>query len=172
MSIRVLGWVAGGLVVAIVLAGSGWGLSHPSAANVSTIRAGELAPRLSIETFEGHVLSLDGFRGRPVVLNFWASWCVPCREEAPILAAAAAAHPDLQFLGANFKDAPQPAKDFQTEVGSPYPVGPIVRGSYTAFGVTAPPETFFIDRRGRLVSREVGALDTKRLAVYLSQVGL
>ncbi len=172
MTIRILGWAAGGLVVAIVLAGAGWGLSHPSAANVSAIRAGELAPRLSIQTFDGQGLSLESFRGRPVVLNFWASWCVPCRDEAPVLAAAARVHPEVQFLGANFKDALQPAKDFQAEVRSPYPVGPIVLGSYTAFGVTAPPETFFIDRRGRLVSREVGALDAKRLDVYLSQVGL
>ena len=155
----------------LVLMGAlGWGLTHPANKAPATL-VGSPAPGLAIRTFDGMVYDLAELRGTPIVLNFWASWCVPCRQEAPVLDAAARSHTGrIQFLGANFQDTDSAARAYEAEVNDPYPVGPIIRGSYHDFGVTAPPETFFIDRQGNVISQFAGPFSDKVLAVYLSQL--
>lgn len=71
------------------------------------------------------------------------------------------------FLGADIKDTEQPARAYLAELQVPYPAGPILRGSERDYAVTAPPETFFIDRRGTIVARILGAVDAKRLDLYM-----
>jgi len=91
-----------------------------------------------------------------VVLNFWASWCGPCRKEIPALAAFRAANPDLAVVGVSYQDDPADALAFAEETGADWPSviddGPI--GS--AFGVPGLPATFFIDAEGRVVGRILG----------------
>ena len=145
-------------MLAVLMAGLGWGLIHAASKAPATL-VGRPAPELAIRTFDGRVYDLAQLRGTPVVLNFWASWCVACRQEAPVLAAAANRSAGrIQFLGADFQDSDQAAKAYEAEIKDPYPVGPIIRGSYRDFGVTAPPETFFIDRQGRVRFKVVGGL--------------
>ena len=105
-------------------------------------------------------VTLEELRGTPVVLNFWASWCIPCKEEAPYLAAAARAHrKNVAFLGLDIQDFVQDARRFLDRLDVPYPsVRDGTDRSYTAYGLTGVPETYYIDARGRIVAHAIGAV--------------
>ena len=132
---------------------------------------GHPAPELTVQAFDGRTISVSALRGRPLVLNFWASWCVPCRQEAPVLAEAARAHAGVQFLGAGIQDSEGPARAFQRQYPAPYPVGLVTDGSYLHYGVTGPPETYFIDSAGIVRYRYLGPLDAPTLLAYLGRIG-
>jgi cytochrome c biogenesis protein CcmG/thiol:disulfide interchange protein DsbE len=115
----------------------------------------------------GTELSLGELRGTPFVLNFWASWCVPCREEAPILERGwrrFGPH-GILFLGLNMQDLTSDAHSFLEEFAITYPTirdqGNDVAQSY---GVTGVPETYFISARGRVVDHVIGVVDPSQLA--------
>jgi cytochrome c biogenesis protein CcmG/thiol:disulfide interchange protein DsbE len=170
MRLHVIGWTVGGAMLTLIMAGLGWGLIHPANKTPATL-VGKPAPQLSIRTFDGRIYDLAQLSGTPIVLNFWASWCVACRQEAPVLGAAAKQYAGrVQFIGADIQDSDQAARTYEAEIKDPYPVGPIVRGTYHDFGVTAPPETFFIDRQGNVISQFAGPFSDKFMAIYISQL--
>jgi cytochrome c biogenesis protein CcmG/thiol:disulfide interchange protein DsbE len=99
-------------------------------------------------------LSLTAFRGRPVVLNFWASWCDPCKDEAPLLESVWRRYRErgLVVLGIDFNDVRGDARRFARENRMSYPLVYDGRGAtLTDYGVVAAPETFFVARNGKLV---------------------
>ncbi len=105
-------------------------------------------------------LSLASYRGRPVVLNFWASWCVPCKEEAPLLESVWKRHRDegLVVLGVDINDLRGDARRFARENRMSYPI--VFDGigeTSTDYGLTGVPETFFIAPNGRLVCERLQA---------------
>ena len=113
-------------------------------------------PAVSAPAIDGRgVVSLAALRGRPVLINFWASWCGPCRREAPELRAFAAAHPEVSVVGVNADHGLAPAVAFARSAGWTWPsaadgeAGPIQR----RFRVAGLPQTFFVDRGGRVVQR-------------------
>lgn len=110
-------------------------------------------------------VSLTELAGTPVVLNFWASWCIPCKEEAPYLAAAARLHRrDVAFLGLDIQDLTSDARRFLERLDVPYPsVRDGSARSYTAYGLTGVPETYYIDGRGRIVAHAIGAVSRREL---------
>lgn len=110
-------------------------------------------------------VSLDELRGTPVVLNFWASWCIPCKEEAPHLATAARAYRrNVAFLGLDIQDFAADARRFLDGLDVPYPsVRDGSSRSYGAYGLTGVPETYFIDARGRIVAHATGAVSHEEL---------
>ena len=172
MKLSLAGWSLGGVLVALLLAALGWGVIHPASQGPKSV-VGAQAPDITIQSLDGREFRLADLRGTPVVLNFWASWCVPCRLEAPVLAAAARANEGrVQFLGADIQDTDEAARAYEAEIQSPYPVGPITHGSYRDFGVTAPPETFFLDSQGVVVARFLGPLDAGLIDRYLQLVGV
>jgi cytochrome c biogenesis protein CcmG/thiol:disulfide interchange protein DsbE len=112
----------------------------------------------------GPAVSLEALRGRPVVLNFWATWCVPCFQEHPVLTRTAAARRDVAFYGVVYQDEEQRIVEFLQRQGSAYPtlVDP---GSRTAiaYGIAGVPETYFIDARGTIVDKWSGPLSQDML---------
>jgi cytochrome c biogenesis protein CcmG/thiol:disulfide interchange protein DsbE len=168
-----MGWALGGVAAVLLISSMTWGLVHATQKAPRDI-VGQPAPDLTIYSLQdGREIRLAGQRGKPVVLNFWASWCVPCRQEAPVLNAAAHQYQGrVLFLGADIKDSEQPGRAYLAELQVPYPAGPITRGSERDYGVTAPPETYFIDRYGTIAARITGAVDARRLQLYLGLIGI
>lgn len=121
--------------------------------------AGALAPAFEVPAYdEGKTVRLDAFRGHPVVLNFWASWCPPCRAEMDVLQAAYLRYKSrgVVFIGIDSQtDTWGASHKFLTQHGVTYPVGRDAKGSVArAYRVTGLPTTYFIDADGRV--QEVG----------------
>jgi cytochrome c biogenesis protein CcmG/thiol:disulfide interchange protein DsbE len=132
---------------------------------------GRPAPAFSLAPAGGGVpMSLDALRGRPVVINFWATWCAPCSQEHAALTQSARALRDVQFLGVVYEDEEANIQAFLRQRGSAYP-SLIDPGGKTAiaFGVFGVPETFFIDGGGRIVEKYVGPLDPDRIAALVAR---
>jgi len=167
-----LAWGAAGLAALVLLAALGWGLVHPAGRQTEAV-LGRPAPEIVVQSFEGAQVSLAGLRGRPVVLNFWASWCQPCRQEEGVLKDAAQRWVGtVAFLGVDIQDSEGPARAYLTKARYPYPVGPPASAVPSAYGVKAPPETFFIDGNGVVVARFLGPLDGGLIDRYLQLVGV
>jgi cytochrome c biogenesis protein CcmG/thiol:disulfide interchange protein DsbE len=125
------------------------------------VRVGEPAPPIVGTTLDGEAFDLAAYRGRPVVLNFWASWCVPCRTEFPLLIAKQAEHEaeGLKVLGVLFRDALEPARAFMADQGADWPTVRDPDGAHErAYRVVAPPQTYFVDREGIVRSIQIGEL--------------
>ena len=129
------------------------------------------APPFDLTLFGGGRLSLEGLRGKVVVVNFWASWCYPaCYEEAPVLEAAWRVYKDqgVMVVGVNVQDTEEGARKFIRRFQFSFPNGPDPKGNISIdYGVYGIPETFIIDREGRIAHKHVGAV-TK--AVLSNQV--
>lgn len=123
------------------------------------VMSGKQAPPFSLVTLDGDPVSLEALRGQPVVLNFWATWCGPCAQEHPYLLSAADAWKarGVVFLGVLYGDEPEKARAFLEKRGQAYPtlVDP---DQHTAidYGVAGVPETYFLDREGRIAYKATG----------------
>jgi cytochrome c biogenesis protein CcmG, thiol:disulfide interchange protein DsbE len=158
------------VVVTLAAAWAGWtALRQPvlpdfvaSAEPAALPARGEL-PAVSLEQFEG---LLVGQRGRPVVVNIWASWCAPCRTEMPLLDDAARSYgPDVVILGVASKDDPAEARRFLDDLDITYPNVFDESGQVrVALGLTAYPTTYVFGADGRLRARVDGGISEQRLA--------
>jgi cytochrome c biogenesis protein CcmG, thiol:disulfide interchange protein DsbE len=112
-------------------------------------------------------VALRELRGTPLVLNFWASWCDPCRAEAKLLESTWKQRPsrDVLFLGLDAQDAREDAGDFISQFGLTFPhVRDPGNDTQRAWGVTGLPETYFIAADGRVVGHVIGTVDEQQLA--------
>ena len=136
-------------------------------------RIGELAPSFALADLDGNPVSLADLRGRPVIVNFWASWCGPCVDEFPLLSAAAVAHrrDGLAVVGIVFQDRSEAARDFLARMGATWPAAMDPGNAVaTRFGIVWPPDSFFIDRNGVVVGRQIGQLTASDLQRGLAQI--
>lgn len=139
--------------------------SHLRQAEAGPLDSGP-APDFTLAGFDGGEVTLSELRGRVVVINFWASWCLPCRDEAAYLEASWRAYRDrgVVFIGIDYKDAEGPAREFLEEYGVSYFNGPDVEARISAdYRVAGIPETFFVDARGELRGVVQGPLSPPRL---------
>ena len=169
--------------IALVLAATAVALvARPSLVNTTTgssSRAPQLttlgggpAPAFSLPDLAepSRVLSLGELRGRPVLVNFWASWCVPCRKEMPVLEAAyRRLHGRVAFVGVDTNDTRNAALAFLRQTGVTYPSAYDPHGTAaTAYGLFGLPTTVFVAPDGQMIERHVGALSSGSLAAGIA----
>lgn len=136
--------------------------------DIKSAAVGKPAPAFTLDLLDGPGrLSLADYQGRVVILNFWASWCVPCKQENPALAAVwerYRASADFVMIGIVYQDSVDAARDYTRRMGNAWP-SVLDPDGHTAFayGVFGIPETFFITPDGQVAGRHVGAIDQTRL---------
>ena len=163
---RLTGQVVALAAVAVLLGILIWHLTHRPAPP----KVGGPAPAFSLGRLDGSgTLALASLRGRPVVLNFWASWCDPCKREAPALEQLWRRYKSqgVVFVGVDAMDASSDAKRFLRAHGITYPIVRDAHGVVAAnrYNVADMPVTYFIDRAGRLVDERVlGPVNEKKFA--------
>ncbi len=138
---------------------------------------GQAAPDFSVKLFDGTVFRLrpEGSRqpGRAVVLNFWASWCVPCRAEMPYFETTYRAYRErgVNFVGVTVQDDPADSQAFLDELGITYPSGPDEGNAIALrYQLTGLPTTVFIDRDGIIVRTWIGPIGEKDLVMLVEEI--
>ncbi|NJM05963.1 TlpA family protein disulfide reductase [Candidatus Gracilibacteria bacterium] len=127
-------------------------------------RAGELAPDFSYTMADGSAIKLSDLRGRPVIVNFWATWCLPCREEMPALDRALRDHPELVVLAINRNETVEAINRFSGEVVLSFPLIANIRGDIgDRYGVNTLPQTYFINQDGIVHDHHIGTLDAAQI---------
>ena len=161
-------------VVAVVFVAAFAPKGNPSNGVLPVDPKGYVAPALVLPSLNSPGdLDLSSYRGKPVVLNFWASWCLTCKDEAAILAEASRKWSDqgVIFLGVDTSDKRDAALAFAAKYNFDYDsffdpqgtVGP-------KWGVTGYPETFFIDANGRIVEKFISAIDAATLDANIARL--
>lgn len=131
------------------------------------------APEFTLALLDGQLFSLSEFRGKPLVINFWASWCPPCRWEMPFLENIWGNHRDegLVVIGVAMSDSHGAVEQFVGRVGTTYPIGLDETGMIAElYEVTALPTTFFVDRHGMITRRLSGGLSEGALNIFLQGI--
>ena len=160
---RVPAWVQIPIYAALIglLALVGLQMRRNGPLKAGPVGVGEMAPEFELTTFDGEQYSLADLRGQVVVVNFWASWCIPCKDEAPILNAAWERYRDqgVVFIGVDYVDTETEARLFMAQYGMAYPSGPDLGTRISqAYRVSGVPETYVVGRDGTLVSVKIGPL--------------
>jgi len=167
------------LLIPILVVPLGWllftGFGRDPRAIASPL-IGQAAPTWTIATLDGATLGTDELSGRPYIVNFWASWCIPaCVDEHPVLASAHETYgDDLVVVGVLYQDAPADAEGFLARYGDAGYDNLVDAGGRLAieYGVTGPPETFFVDANGIVRDKQFGPLTDALMAQRLASIGV
>jgi peroxiredoxin len=144
---------------------------NPALEAGKTVQVGEAMPELTFE-LDGKPVKLSDYRGKMVVLNFWATWCSPCRVEMPDFEALSRSRPDVVFIGINQQENEPPVRKFAAELGVSFPLLLDRTGDIAAsFGVLNNlPTTFFVDAGGVVQKSQIGALTRSQMTKYLDEL--
>jgi cytochrome c biogenesis protein CcmG/thiol:disulfide interchange protein DsbE len=157
------------LIIGPILALLAFGFTRDSRYITSPLIAKPASP-FTVTLYDGKQITLEELRGKAVFLNFWASWCAPCREEARDLEAAWQKVKDknMIFVGVALQDLDENAKAFLKEFNVTYPNGRDMSGKIAVdYGTWGIPESFFIDPQGRITYKHVGGI---RAALVLAKI--
>ena len=150
---RLIAW--GGVLVLLVILALGLFRSQQG-----PVSKGQVVPTFTLTSFEGESYRLEDMAGKVVVLNFWASWCKPCEQEAADLEAAWQFYKDrgdVVFLGVDYVDTEPEALGYLTKFNISYPNGPDLGTRISqSFRIRGVPETYFVDREGKLAHAQIG----------------
>ena len=147
--------------------------TQPAPAPVTTADVGQAAPSLKLPLVGGGEVDLASYRGRPVLLNFWATWCDPCRAEMPVFERVQQQYRDrgLVVLGVDFQEQDPEIAAFRDEIGVTFPSLVDRTGEVTRqWRATGLPTTFLIDRQGVIQDVRVGAYTDDMLASRLTKL--
>jgi cytochrome c biogenesis protein CcmG, thiol:disulfide interchange protein DsbE len=139
----------------------------------STPKVGAPAPDFELERLSGEVIRLEDLHGQPVVINFWATWCIPCEIEMPLLQERYEKYPNLQVLAVNFAEPVPDVQAFVEEHNLTFDIlldpRAIVQSAYRVRGY---PTTYFIDDEGVIQAVHIGILLANQLDDYLRDIGV
>ncbi len=167
--------IGSGLGVLIIFGLGGWDArAGPARDSQNLYEKGSQAPDFTLEALDGEQVHLNDFRGKVVILNFWATWCIPCREEMPYLEERYRRYkPDLVVLAINFAEPTGVVKAYVEELGLTFDVlldpRALVQGMYEVRGY---PTSVFIDAQGMIQTQHIGAMTEKQLDDHLASAGL
>jgi cytochrome c biogenesis protein CcmG, thiol:disulfide interchange protein DsbE len=166
--------IAGCVIAMALTAHASWAQHVHPAPQSATPVIGANAISFDLKTLEGKSAGLDTFRGKPLVVNFFASWCDPCREEMPLInELATKAGGSYQVLGIAVEDTRAAVLEYAKEAKLVFPIAldlnSIVKRSYRIFG---PPATFFIDGQGIIRDLVLGPISPDRLKDAIKKVGI
>jgi len=145
--------------VMVLLALVAFQMRHNGPLAAAQVGAGEPAPDFTVQTFDGQTVKLSDLHGKVVLVNFWASWCIPCSQEAPDLENTWRQYKDrgVVFVGVDYVDTETEARTYLTHFNISYPngadLGTRISQAYRIRGV---PETYIIDRNGTLRATFIG----------------
>ena len=144
-------------------------------ASSGLVTAGVVAPDFTLTSLDGETVSLSDYAGRPVLINFWASWCPPCREEFPALAVSREAHAESGFeiLGVTHNDTDELSQKFADDADAEWPLLPDSDNTvWEAYGGVGLPTSYFVDAEGVVQRVHIGPVDEDQLADHLSAIGV
>ena len=171
-----IGIVISGLLIGIVIGNifsnseAQYGLTDEG----TGLEQGDTPPQFELETLDGEPLSLEDVKGKKVIVNFWATWCGPCREEMPVFEEYDAQNEDVVVVAVNMthKDSNvEKITDFVNEYGLTFPVLLDKTGEVSkAYEVINIPSTYFLDEEGMIQLKINGALDETMLDLYIDKL--
>ena len=159
------------LLPGVVVLGSRLG---KDATLVRSVLVGKPAPAFSLVSVDGEPVTSAQLAGRPYVVNFWASWCVPCREEHGALQAFYERYESqgVEIVGVVFSDTAENARAYREELGGDWPLVMDDNGRTAVdFGVRGPPESFVVDGQGIIYSKFIGKVTLEALERELAGIG-
>jgi cytochrome c biogenesis protein CcmG/thiol:disulfide interchange protein DsbE len=169
-----VGIIAGVLVAVLGDGSESGGTTRPAAVSGTGGDVGSPAPDFRLPALDGHGdVSLADYRGRPVIVNFWASWCHPCRQEFPLLKRALRDHraDRLAVIGVTYQDIASDSRSFVKQRDATWPQGVDDGGKVaSAFGVRAIPQSFFVRPDGTIAARVFGVTSEGALAAPLAKL--
>ena len=162
------------VLVAVGLLGLlAWGMLVPKTNVGSVTVRNRDARNFTLPQHNGAPVELAKLQGKPVVLNFWASWCEPCKLEAPILESVYRKYSgtDVIFLGVNVWDKNDDAREYLRQYNITFDSAiDATGGTAIDYGVSGIPETFFIDRNGKIMRHFIGPLGDKQLTGFIDEL--
>lgn len=167
----ILGWVTIGIGIGVAIS---LGFGNPPSNETPKIALGSSAPEIKLKTYLGDEVKLSDFKGSPVLVNFWATWCQPCRLEMPTIQARFEQNDtDINVLAVNFDEPAELARSFTEDLNLTFPIlldpGGRIQSLYQIRGY---PTTLFIDSEGIIRVIHIGFMTENQLDDYLKQVGV
>jgi peroxiredoxin len=164
-----------GAIIALVLSGTiqlGGSNTAEGVAPLARLEEGSLANDFTLNDLEGGNIRLSDLRGKPVVLNYWATWCVPCVEEMPMFQAYSEQYSNFTMIGINQAEGIDKVAPFVERMGLTYPVLLDLNSKVSqAYKVFLLPTTFFIDEEGMIRFRHYGIMTQDQFQYYLRTLG-